>query len=171
MVPIQMLVRVLVLVVSVQSCRCVSAGSSAMLLQCFAVRPDGPDGGALLQHCTTNRTRTRAIKPAIKHQTQKHLPCSSSSPKLPQPRTRPQRRRRAPRKIDEQQSATPPRPGPRRRQQRRASPVPNTEQQQGEEEEVLEEDTVDPTWTPPEAGESITNGSVFRFCVKMLNLV
>ncbi|KAL6097420.1 uncharacterized protein ACO6RY_12975 [Pungitius sinensis] len=32
-------------------------GSSSMLLQCFSVRPDGPDGGALLQHCT------RTIKP------------------------------------------------------------------------------------------------------------
>ncbi|KAK5849548.1 hypothetical protein PBY51_013875 [Eleginops maclovinus] len=37
-------------------------GSSEVLLQCFAVRSDGPDGGALLQHCT-NRTRTRTIKP------------------------------------------------------------------------------------------------------------
>ncbi|XP_037552902.1 zinc finger protein 436-like, partial [Nematolebias whitei] len=42
------------------------SGSPAMLLQCLTVRPDGSDGGALLQHCTTNRTRTRIIRPAVK---------------------------------------------------------------------------------------------------------
>uniref|UniRef100_A0A1A8F8Y8 C2H2-type domain-containing protein n=2 Tax=Nothobranchius korthausae TaxID=1143690 RepID=A0A1A8F8Y8_9TELE len=42
------------------------SGSPEMLLQCLTVRPDGSDGGALLQHCTPNRTRTRIIRPAVK---------------------------------------------------------------------------------------------------------
>lgn len=113
------------------------SGSSAMLLQCFAVRPDGPDGGALLQHCTTNRTRTRAIQPAIK-----------VSPKPTQSRSRTQRK-------PPPQSSNAAKQNPaqrRRRRRRRRSPVTDTQQEEeeAEEEEVVEEDTGDPTWTPPE---------------------
>lgn len=136
-------------------------GSSAMLLQCFAVRPDGPDGGALLQHCTSNRTRTRTIQPAVKHQIQ-------TPPKLPQPRSRIQRGRPPLSRRDNQQSSSSSRPAPRNRRQRRASPATDRqeEQQQEEqqeeereeeeqqEEQVVEEDTGDPTWTPPEADVS-----------------
>ncbi|XP_068437424.1 endothelial zinc finger protein induced by tumor necrosis factor alpha-like [Clinocottus analis] len=106
-------------------------GSSAMLLQCFAVRPDGPDGGALLQHCTTTRTRTRTrpIKPT-------------------QPRAKAQK---PPRRSKQ---------GPSQRRYRRLSPVTDIQQEEEEvveeeveemeEEEVEEEDAGDPTWTPPE---------------------
>ncbi|XP_054479132.1 zinc finger protein 497-like [Anoplopoma fimbria] len=112
-------------------------GSSAMLLQCFAVRPDGPDGGALLQHCTTNRTRTRTRTRPIK-------PTHSRSQRRPPP----QRSHK----------------GPSKRRYRRVSPVTDIIQQEEVEEEVdevdevedeedeedKEEDTGDPTWTPPE---------------------
>ncbi|KAM7369517.1 hypothetical protein PAMP_010836 [Pampus punctatissimus] len=116
-------------------------GSSAMLLQCFAVRPDGPDGGTLLQHCTSNRTRTRAIKPAIKHQNPTHLN-HASSPK-------------------------PSRPAARNCRQRRVSPATDSQQgeqqQQPEDEEVVvEEDTGDPTWTPPEADISHLSPSALK---------
>ncbi|GAA6234202.1 zinc finger protein 708-like [Lates japonicus] len=103
------------------------SGSSQMLLQCFAVRPDGPDGGALLQHCTTNRTRTRTVKPAVR-----------LSPKPIQSRSRTQKRP-AP-----QIKRNP----PQRRRHRRTSP--DTDGQEEEEEEEVEEDTGDPSWTPSE---------------------
>uniref|UniRef100_UPI0037E77A70 zinc finger protein ZFP2-like n=1 Tax=Semicossyphus pulcher TaxID=241346 RepID=UPI0037E77A70 len=106
-------------------------GSSEMLLQCFAVRPDGPDGGALLQHCTTNRTRTRTIQPAIK-----------LSPEPAQPRPRAQKRplpQNSPNRSRAQQ------------RRRRVAPVTDLHQEEEEEEEeVMEEDSGDPIWTPPE---------------------
>ncbi|KAM8731600.1 zinc finger X-chromosomal protein-like [Acanthopagrus schlegelii] len=105
-------------------------GSSAMLLQCFAVRPDGPDGGALLQHCTPNRTRTRTIKPTIK-------PTQSRSQRRPPLQSRTQNTTKQ---------------SPAQHRHRRVSPVTDhqPEEEEGEEGEVVEEDTGDPTWTPPE---------------------
>ncbi|XP_041817537.1 zinc finger protein 708-like [Chelmon rostratus] len=110
-------------------------GSSAMLLQCFAVRPDGPDGGALLQHCTTNRTRTRTIQPTVK-----------PSPKHTQSRSRSQRR-------PPPESSNSARRSPAQRHLRLVSPVTDhqqEEEEEEEEEEEVEEDTGDPTWSPPE---------------------
>ncbi|KAI3355006.1 hypothetical protein L3Q82_004795 [Scortum barcoo] len=111
------------------------SGSSAMLLQCFAVRPDGPDGGALLQHCTSSRTRTRTIKPATKptqtrSRSQRRPPQSSNNIK----RNRAQQRHR------------------------RGSPVIDhqEEEEEEQEEEVVEEDTGDPTWTPPEGDSHLS---------------
>ncbi|KAE8279586.1 AT-rich binding protein [Larimichthys crocea] len=116
-------------------------GSSAMLLQCFAVRPDGPDGGALLQHCTSNRTRTRTIQPAGK-------PSRSRSQRRPPPR-----------------SFTSAKRSPTQRRHRRVSPVtdlqPEEEEEEEEEEVVEEEDTGDPTWTPPE-GDSPASPSALE---------
>ncbi|TDG95806.1 hypothetical protein EPR50_G00245120, partial [Perca flavescens] len=99
-------------------------GSSEMLLQCF-VRPDGPDGGALLQHCT-NRTRT--IKPGRR-----------ATPPTPPP-PRPDHATQRP---------------PKRRCRRNHRVVPDPQQEEEEqdqevEQEVVEEDTGDPTWTPPD---------------------
>lgn len=96
-----------------------SAGSPAMLLQCLTVRPDGSDGGALLQHCTTNRTRTRIIRPAVK-----------LSDEPTQTRTK--------RGLPPQYS-DPTRPHAARRRRLRSPDL-----QQEEE----EEDTGDPIWTP-----------------------
>ncbi|XP_044032122.1 zinc finger protein 436-like [Siniperca chuatsi] len=108
-----------------------------MLLQCFAVRPDGPDGGALLQHCTTNRTRTRPIQPAIK--------ASPKTPKPTQSRSRSQRKPRPQSSKTAKQSPA---------QRHHVSPVTDhqqeEEEEEEEEEEVVEEDTGDPTWTPPD---------------------
>ncbi|XP_030611973.1 zinc finger protein 436-like [Archocentrus centrarchus] len=117
------------------------SGSSAMLLQCFAVRPDGPDGGALLQHCTPNRTRTRIIRPATKF---------SDEPTPTKSRT--QRKRSLPQSSNS------------KKQSRHRRESPNTDQQEEEaeveeavtvveEEEQEEEDTGDPTWTPAEGVE------------------
>ncbi|XP_040922273.1 zinc finger protein 436-like [Toxotes jaculatrix] len=116
------------------------SGSSSMLLQCFAVRPDGSDGGALLQHCTTNRTRTRTIKPAVK-----------LSPKLTQSRSRTQR------KPPPLSSNTTKRNPPQRRHHR-VSPDTDRQEEEGEEveEEEEEEDTGDPNWTPPEDVASVS---------------
>ncbi|KAM4718697.1 zinc finger Y-chromosomal protein 1-like isoform 1-T2 [Anableps anableps] len=100
------------------------SGSSAMLLQCLTVRPDGSDGGALLQHCTPNRTRTRIIRPAVK---------LSDEPTETRTRTR---------KRPILQSA---RRNGRPSQQRCESP---DLQEEEEEEDGMEEDTGDPTWTP-----------------------
>ncbi|KAM6900449.1 zinc finger X-chromosomal protein-like [Xenentodon cancila] len=102
------------------------AGSSTMLLRC---RPDGEDGGALLQHCstnrTTNRTRTRIIRPAIKFS---DAPAES--------RTR--GRKRPP-----PQSFTTTRQNLLQCRRRQKSP-----DQHQVEEVTVEEDTGDPTWTP-----------------------
>ncbi|XP_065805088.1 zinc finger protein 436 [Labrus bergylta] len=113
-------------------------GSSQMLLECFAVRPDGPDGGALLQHCNPNRTRTRTIQPAVKLSPEL-TSTRSRSQKRPPPNTT-AKRRRAQR-------------GRRRRSH--VSPDPDLQEEEEEEEEegVGEEeegDTGDPTWSPPE---------------------
>ncbi|XP_023249873.1 endothelial zinc finger protein induced by tumor necrosis factor alpha-like [Seriola lalandi dorsalis] len=118
------------------------SGSSSMLLQCLQLRPDGPDGGALLQHCTPNRTRTRTIKPAIR-----------LSPKPPQPRSRTQRRPLP-------QGANTTKRNPTQHRHRRVSCDPDQREGEGEgekegdeeeeEEEEVEEDTGDPNWTPPE---------------------
>lgn len=128
------------LVIFFTSCHGVSvAASSAMLLQCL-VRPDGPDGGTLLQHCTTNRTRTRTVQPPVK-----------LSPTLAQPRSRTQRRPH-PQSSDSAQSAPAHR---RRRQHARHRHLSNAdEEEQGQEEEEQEEevDTGDPTWAPPKGG-------------------
>ncbi|XP_060949877.1 endothelial zinc finger protein induced by tumor necrosis factor alpha-like [Limanda limanda] len=99
------------------------AASPAMLLQCFSVRSDGAHGGALLQHCTSTRTRT--IRPAIR-----------LSPNLTESRTQ-----RRPPSADTTKPNPPPR---RRRRRRRESPDSDPE------EEV--EDTADPNWTPPADG-------------------
>ncbi|XP_041824877.1 endothelial zinc finger protein induced by tumor necrosis factor alpha-like isoform X2 [Melanotaenia boesemani] len=105
------------------------SGSSAMLLQCLTVRPDGADGGALLQHCTTNRTRTRTIRPPNK---------PFSEPDQPRTSTR--------KRLSTQSSKF-----TRKSRLRRKPPDPQPEEEEEEEEEVVtvEEDTGDPTWTPP----------------------
>ncbi|XP_034428311.1 zinc finger protein 70-like [Hippoglossus hippoglossus] len=105
------------------------AASPAMLLQCFSVRSDGPDGGALLQHCTTTRTRT--IKPAIR-----------LSPKLTESRTQ----RRPP--SSDTAKPNPPLRRRRRRHRRHRRESPDTDP----EDEV--EDTGDPNWTPPADGDA-----------------
>ncbi|XP_062297264.1 zinc finger protein 83-like [Scomber scombrus] len=122
------------------------SGSSAMLLQCFAVRPDGRDGGALLQHCTPPRTRTRTIQHASKHQ-------NTQNPRPPHTRSRTQRGRPPIRRRSGGGSSSG-RPASRNQRQRKASPDQQEEEeveQEEQEEEVVEEDTGDPTWTPPEA--------------------
>ncbi|XP_041669533.1 zinc finger protein 436-like [Cheilinus undulatus] len=114
-------------------------GSSQMLLQCFAVRPDGPDGGALLQHCTPNRTRTRTIQPAVKLSPELY-PTKPRSQKRPPPNNSNTTKRR------------------RGRPRRRVSPDPEPLQEEedeegGQEEEDGEEeegDTGDPNWSPPQ---------------------
>nr|XP_020481109.1 zinc finger protein 2 homolog [Monopterus albus] len=108
------------------------SGSSSVLLQCVAVRPDGPDGGALLQHCTSTRTRTRTIKPAIR-----------LSPSLIQSRSR------TPRRPPPESSDTTKQNPPQRRR-RRVSPDADQQEEEEVEEEVEEGDTGDPAWTPPE---------------------
>ncbi|CAJ1081589.1 zinc finger protein 436-like [Xyrichtys novacula] len=123
-------------------------GSPEMLLQCFAVRPDGPDGGALLKHCTTNRTRTRIIQPAVK-----------LSPELTSSRSRTQKRP-PPQNSNNTKRGRPKRGRPRRvlpdAEQKEAEGEgeggeEGEEEQEGEEaeeEEEVVEDTGDPTWTP-----------------------
>ncbi|MEQ2231033.1 hypothetical protein ILYODFUR_035217 [Ilyodon furcidens] len=106
----------------------VPSGSSAMLLQCLTVRPDGSDGGALLQHCTPNRTRTRIIRPAVK---------LSDEPTETRTRTR--------KRPVLQNSNTISRNG---RQTRRRNESPDLQQEEEEEVVTVEEDTGDPTWTP-----------------------
>ncbi|XP_072235100.1 zinc finger Y-chromosomal protein-like [Leuresthes tenuis] len=110
------------------------SGSSAMLLQCLTVRPDGPDGGTLLQHCTTNRTRTRTVRPPVK------------------PSTEPTRSRTRGRKRLPPQSFNIARRSQRSR--RRKPPDPREEEEAPEEEEevTVEDDTGDPNWTPSEGG-------------------
>lgn len=104
-----------------------------MLLQCIAVRADGPDGGALLQHCTTNRTRTRIIRPA---------PKLSDEPTPAKSRT--QRRRLVPQSSNTDKQS-----------RRRRHESSDTDQQEEAEVMTVEEDvTADPTWTPSEGGES-----------------
>ncbi|KAM9332401.1 zinc finger Y-chromosomal protein-like [Pholidichthys leucotaenia] len=88
------------------------SGSSQVLLQSFTVRPDGPDGGPLLEHCT--RTRTRTIRPAPK-----------LSPEPPQTRSR--TRRGQPRTPSSEQKVEP---------RRRSRKSPDT----GPQEEVMEEE-------------------------------
>ncbi|XP_039859788.1 endothelial zinc finger protein induced by tumor necrosis factor alpha-like [Simochromis diagramma] len=111
------------------------SGSSAMLLQCIAVRADGPDGGALLQHCTTNRTRTRIIRPA---------PKLSDEPTPAKSRT--QRRRLVPQSSNTDKQS-------RRRRRHESS---DTDQQEEAEVMTVEEDvTADPTWTPSEGGVAL----------------
>uniref|UniRef100_A0A3Q3MJ17 C2H2-type domain-containing protein n=1 Tax=Mastacembelus armatus TaxID=205130 RepID=A0A3Q3MJ17_9TELE len=110
------------------------SGLPEVPLQCLSVRPDGPDGGALLQHCTTTRTRTRTIKPAVRlspnhtqsrSRTQKPQACNTTK------RNPPQHRRRRPTSPDKQQE--------------------EEEAEEAEEEvEEEEEDTQDPAWTPPD---------------------
>ncbi|XP_061569068.1 zinc finger protein ZFP2-like [Cololabis saira] len=110
------------------------SGPSTMLLRC---RPDGEDGGALLQHCSTNRTRTRIIRPAIKFS---DAPAESKASV----------RRRAP-----PQSFSTTRQSLSQRRSRQKSPDQQEEEEE-EEEEVeeemmtVEEDTGDPTWDPAE---------------------
>ncbi|KAM4534438.1 uncharacterized protein PAE49_022647 [Odontesthes bonariensis] len=115
------------------------SGSSAMLLQCLTVRPDGPDGGTLLQHCTPNRTRTRTIRPPVK-------PSAEPTP----PRTR-SRKRPPPQSFSVAR-----RSHPQRSRRRRGPPDPREEEEGQEEEEegvTVEDDTGDPNWSPPEGGE------------------
>ncbi|XP_028288871.1 zinc finger protein 2-like [Parambassis ranga] len=103
------------------------SGSSSMLLQCFTVRPDGPDGGALMQHCTTSRTRTRTIRPAVR-------------PSTKPTQSRPQRKQLANKRSLSQ------------RRRRQKPPDADVQQEEEEQREVvmLEEDSADPTWTPAE---------------------
>lgn len=121
-----------------------------MLLQCFAVRPDGPDGGALLKHCTPNRTRTRTIQPAVK-----------LSPELTSSRSRSQKRP-PPQNANNSKRGRAKRGRPRRvipdtdreeEEEEREEGGEDGEGEEGEEEEVVE-DTGDPTWTPSVRGES-----------------
>ncbi|XP_013889097.1 zinc finger protein 436 [Austrofundulus limnaeus] len=103
-------------------------GSSGMLLQCLTVRPDGSDGGALLQHCTTNRTRTRIIRPAIKLSDE---PTQTRTRKRPPP-----------------QNSDPSRQSVARRQRRRSADLQQEEEEEEEDGGLVEEDTSDPNWTP-----------------------
>ncbi|KAF7656616.1 hypothetical protein LDENG_00038980 [Lucifuga dentata] len=132
--------------------------SSAMLLQCFAVRPDGPDGGALLQHCTSNNKQSQL---PVKHPT---ILCPSPSTRHIQSRSRRIQRKKTQPKTKERLMAPSSSTSSthkrlrRRRVSSRPHPPPPTEdeeevQQQEEEEEdeeeVVEEEVGDPTWTPP----------------------
>ncbi|XP_074549065.1 zinc finger Y-chromosomal protein 1-like isoform X2 [Halichoeres trimaculatus] len=116
-------------------------GSSEMLLECFAVRPDGPDGGALLKHCTPNRTRTRTVQPAVK-----------LSPELTSSRSKPLKRP-PPQNSNDSNRGRATRGRAKRGRPRRVIPDTDREEEEereegeGEEGEVVE-DTDDPTWTP-----------------------
>lgn len=131
------------------------SGSSAVLLQCLAVRPDGPDGGALLQHCTGSRTRTRPIQPAAKCQVTLQIsPDAPDAPEPPQSRSRTRRRPAPISERDEQQNLTSSRrrAAARRRKRRRRQEEDNDEEDEEEEEEGEELDTGDPTWTTAAGG-------------------
>lgn len=110
------------------------SGSSSNLLQCFTVRPDGPDGGALLQHCTSTRTKTIA------------------SPPTPRTKIRTRSRGRLP-----PQSTDKPRQNPTKLRRSQVSPgadvMVQEEELEEEQEEVMLEDCGDPTWTPPDGDE------------------
>ncbi|XP_035474667.1 endothelial zinc finger protein induced by tumor necrosis factor alpha-like [Scophthalmus maximus] len=117
------------------------AASPAMLLQCFSVRPDGPDGGALLQYCTSStRTRTRTIKPAAR-----------LSPKPTESRTQ---RRPTPRSSNATRRLPPKRRGRGRRRHRHVSPDADHQEEEGEDDDEEEggegeDGSGDPNWTPP----------------------
>lgn len=104
--------------------------SGSMLIQCLSVRADGSDGGALLQHCTSNRTRTRIIRPAVK---------LADEPTETRTRTR--------RKPVLQNSS-----GRRRNGRPSRGRCESPDLHQEEEEEgaglMVEEDAGDPTWRP-----------------------
>ncbi|XP_038141792.1 zinc finger protein 708-like [Cyprinodon tularosa] len=105
------------------------SGSPAMLLQCLSVRGDGSDGGALLQHCSPNRTRTRIIRPAVK---------LSDEPTDTRTRTRRRAALRGSNSV---------RTNGRQNRQRCPSPDLQEEEEEEEEEEPVQ-DAADPTWTP-----------------------
>ncbi|XP_053717176.1 zinc finger protein 83-like [Synchiropus splendidus] len=118
--------------------------SSGVLLTCLSVRPDGPDGGALLRHCTTAPRSSSHVKPCIKRAAAP--PASSPSPAPA--RARSQRRRRPPRWREEQQAEN-----TAGRRSRRQHQVSADAQQEGQLQQE-EEDVSDPTWTPPSAADS-----------------
>lgn len=148
-----------------------------MLLQCIAVRPDGPDGGALLQHCTSQNKQSQS---PVKHQSPTILTPSPST-KHTQSRSSRVQRKKTQSETKQQLSVarsststadthslslrrrTVPRVplcriSPRSHSRRCCSP-PSTEEeeevQQEEDEgeaEVVEE-VGDPTWTPPLGGK------------------
>lgn len=104
-----------------------NSGSSSNLLRCFTVRPDGPDGGALLQHCTSTRT---TATPITRTRTRKRL-------------------------LSQSASAIQRSPMQRRRCKAAVTVAIAAEQQEDGDEEVLVEDCGDPTWTPPGGGEGV----------------
>lgn len=130
-----------------------------MLLQCLSVRPDGEDGGALLQHCSTKRTRTRIVRPAIKF---------SDAP--PESRTRV-------RKKPLSQSYSTTKQNVSQRRCCRKSPDQQEEEEEEEEveeteeEEMVEEDISDPAWTPPEGGKSRPNWSQEGFSISTFRFI
>lgn len=106
------------------------SGSSSTLLQCFTVRPDGPDGGALLQHCTSTRTRTKTMV----------------APPTTWTGARTRGRRRLPQSTNTtQQGAAQHRHG--------QEEVEEPEEEEEEVEEVMLEDCSDPTWTPGDGAD------------------
>ncbi|KAM8822544.1 zinc finger X-chromosomal protein-like isoform 2-T2 [Spinachia spinachia] len=105
-----------------------------MLLQCFAVRPDGPDGGALLQHCT----RTRTIKrPASRSQ---RRPQSSNGAK----QGRSTRRYRHVSPVNDVQREM------------------EEDEEDDDDDDDEEEDRGDPTWNPPEGAVNSNQSAAAR---------
>ncbi|KAM9826840.1 zinc finger Y-chromosomal protein-like [Neosynchiropus ocellatus] len=112
--------------------------SSGVLLTCLSVRPDGPDGGALLRHCTAS-PRRRGVNPSVKDAS----PPAGLSPPAPV-RAKSQRRRRPPRWREALQAENV--LAKRLRRQHEVSP---DAQQEGAPQPGEEDDLRDPTWTPP----------------------
>ncbi|KAM8822247.1 LOW QUALITY PROTEIN: zinc finger protein 516-like, partial [Synchiropus picturatus] len=123
--------------------------SSAVLLHCFSVRPDGPDGGALLQHCTPKRTRTRTSE----------VPSGQSSCQIPHTRLLDPGGRREDEEPHSRAPAPPPGPRPRPGPEPSAPSPGHALPHQHEGEEPVTEDPADPSWTPAE-GEPRPDASV-----------
>ncbi|XP_016887286.1 zinc finger protein 708-like isoform X2 [Cynoglossus semilaevis] len=121
--------------------------SSTMLLECFSVRPDGSDGGALLQHCTS-RTRTRTIKPAIRlsptHESKSHRR-EPQSRKMNNPGRKRQRGRpRLSCRTEAQEEKE--QPQDKKEEEAEVQEEQAQEEEEEEEQEQMEKD--DPNWIP-----------------------
>ncbi|XP_047423814.1 zinc finger protein 596-like [Mugil cephalus] len=115
--------------------------SPAMLLQCFAVRADGPGGGALLQHCTTTTTTIQTRSRTGTRTRTKSVQASANASRE-QTKSRTQRRRQRSKQSSQHRPKLLP----------KTSNMEEDQEQEEEEEEeavTVEEDTGDPTWTPP----------------------
>lgn len=118
-----------------------------MLLECFSVRPDGSDGGALLQHCTS-RTRTRTIKPAIRlsptHESKSHRR-EPQSRKMNNPGRKRQRGRpRLSCRTEAQEEKE--QPQDKKEEEAEVQEEQAQEEEEEEEQEQMEKD--DPNWIP-----------------------